>query len=112
MEWAEKQGTAKGGFLWVQYNSSFAVSWQVSMIHSLHCLHVLRNRIEKSQHVPFASGHNEPGNGKAQLSSHIYHCLDYIEQVRVFAYFTLILTASSFLLMKNTSKKPLIISRV
>jgi hypothetical protein len=74
-DWASKQTTSKGGFLWVRYNTSFEVSWEVSMLHSLHCLNILRAMLQGS-----GQGFGKD-LGKEELPAHVIHCMDYIAQV-------------------------------
>jgi hypothetical protein len=75
--WAGKQTTSKGGFLWVHYNDTHTRSWEVSMLHALHCLHIVRRIVEGK-----GSKVHEKGGG---IPKHVIHCMDYIAQVRSFA---------------------------
>jgi hypothetical protein len=72
--WAGKQTTSKGGFLWVHYNDTHTRSWEVSMLHALHCLHIVRRIVDGK-----GSKVHEKGGG---IPKHVIHCMDYIAQVR------------------------------
>jgi hypothetical protein len=78
--WATKQSSIKGGFLWVQHNTTSAVSWEVSMAHALHCMAVVR-RLVMGKSIGMGSGEDGP-------PEHVIHCMDYIVQVRRLSLYT------------------------
>ncbi|KAF2677214.1 hypothetical protein K458DRAFT_436696 [Lentithecium fluviatile CBS 122367] len=43
--WATKQIPTKGSFLWVEHNTTSAVSWEVSMAYGLHCMSMIRRLV-------------------------------------------------------------------
>lgn len=79
--WASRPLTNKGGFLWVQYNETYRVTWGVTVFHALHCIEMLRiyTLNDSTIYAHEAPGDIAPAN--MDQSVHMSHCLDYISQV-------------------------------
>lgn len=74
--WDTTFSTPQGGFLWVKHNETMDVPWGVSMFHAIHCLTLLRGKVQRDQSIENATtGHEEFD------STHIGHCFSYIAQV-------------------------------
>jgi hypothetical protein len=78
----------KGGFLHVREKSGRTNYYGISMYHQLHCLKMLRERIE-GKHVDQQDHHHQDqsSNHKREViddqktPDHLIHCIDYISQV-------------------------------
>lgn len=79
--WASRPLTNQGGFLWVQYNETYQVTWGITVFHALHCIEMLRIYTfnDTTVHAHEAPGHIAPANMDQNV--HMSHCLDYISQV-------------------------------
>jgi hypothetical protein len=68
----------KGGFLRLREPSGRVGYYGVSMYHQLHCLKMLRDRIEGKDHE---HGHRREVIDDQVTPDHLIHCLDYMAQV-------------------------------
>jgi len=76
--------TDNGGFLRLREPSGRVDYYGVSMYHQLHCLKMLRDKIEGkgSGHEHHGShGHERRVIDDQVTPDHLIHCLDYISQV-------------------------------
>ena len=83
----EARSTDNGGFLRLREPSGRVGYYGVSMYHQLHCIKMLRDRIE-GKGAGHEHGHHSP-SGKTRrviddqvTPDHLIHCLDYISQVK------------------------------
>jgi hypothetical protein len=68
----------KGGFLRLRESSGRIGYYGVSMYHQLHCLKMLRDRIEGKDH---GGSHEREVIDDQVTPDHLIHCLDYMAQV-------------------------------
>jgi hypothetical protein len=80
--------TARGGFLWLQYNETYDMPWGISMFHGIHCLQMLRGEFQSQLGMSNGGGHHhhtaiqQENHGSNAHTVHLGHCLGYIAEVR------------------------------
>lgn len=81
--WATRRLHPNGGYIKLQYNSTFKINFGISMFHSIHCLEMLREKIVGSEatHVHGAASSDAEVEEKDKDPKHLEHCIDYVLQV-------------------------------
>jgi hypothetical protein len=82
--WATRRLHPNGGYIKLQYNSTFKINFGISMFHSIHCLEMLREKIVggEATHIHGAGSSDADVEEKDKDPKHLEHCIDYVLQVR------------------------------